>query len=157
MMDPQMSNQFWGSVITVLVILGKILDLYLAKRSQEQKDRIAGEQAKATQEVKKALVETTAATTGQISELKDVADQTKVVADKAAVVAGQTHTLVNSEKGANLTALYVALQTIAELTGKPEAISAAAEAKKNLESHQIKQDAVDIKIAQDVGKADKDK
>ena len=84
--------------------------------------------------VKTTLAETTAETTKQIAHLT--------------VVGEATHTLVNSNMGAQLRISAVALRSLADITKKPRDVAIADEAERLLADHMAKQAVVDEKGSQ---------
>jgi hypothetical protein len=133
MISPFQSEQFWGAVITILIVLGKILDQWNAGRSKDQKNQIAEDQSKKVEEVKKALVETTTDTTHKLDEIK-------VVADK-------THVLSNSRYGDSLKLTASTARSLANYTKSPVDITAADLAEAMLKEHVEKQAIVDAQEA----------
>jgi len=82
---------------------------------------------------------------------EDVANKVSGQLTGIAVVADKTHTLVNSNMGAQLTISAVALRRIASLTKDPKDIEVAEEAERLLADHAKKQARVDAKAATSAG------
>lgn len=124
-----MSDQALTGLITALIsLIGTMFTAYLTYLMAKLNAR-AAVAATAVEQVKTDLTNTQDVVNGKL--------------DKAQEIAEKTHTLVNSNMGAQLKMHALLCRRMAEKTGEPDDLSAATQAEKLLAEHEDKQAVVD--------------
>ncbi len=123
----------WVAALTATAItVGMICQIILQVLAKFEAAKVSNAAADAAQTVKTTLASSTATSVAALAENTAITRDTKAVADSI-------HVETNSKHRIALDAISTLSQTIADLTGKPVDVMAAATAAKALAAHDARQ------------------